>query len=123
MATCSSLPGAGPEPRHRDYLGDGGQHRQPEALAGCARKADGSAQVAVVELTAAQHVQATGDGVATPVRDACKEHKLLLTVQSVSEIPALGTEKPEPEVSTDHPVHRLVLAEQLSHREFYFVLV
>lgn len=58
---------------HRNYLGDGRERRQPEPPAGCAWEADSSAQVAVVDVTAAQHVQSTGNGVATPVRDPCKE--------------------------------------------------
>lgn len=98
----------------RSYLGDGWERRQPGPVAGRAWAADGSAQVAAVGVAAAQHLQSAGDGVATPVRDPCKEEHRetkLHKCQSVSQTPGLGTQKPEPKDNTDWPVHRLVRAE------------
>lgn len=116
---------------HRNYLGDGGKRRQPEPLSRCAGEADSPAQVAVVDVTAAQHVQSTGNGVATPVRDPCKEqHCENKLHQSAAHCPesvtdtCLGNgetwaqEQYRPPSSQVGPCWT-----SFSHCEFYFVLV
>lgn len=103
------------------YLGHGGQRWQPGPLARGARAAEGAAQEPLVGVTAAQHVQGTGNGVATPVRDTCQEwhretnpHKLPAECPERARDTWVRMEKPEPKDNSDHPVQKLVRAAHLS---------